>query len=247
MKKIILLIICILFISGCYDYKELKDIDIITGIGVDYEEGKYKVTLEILEATAKDNKEEQNTILIESSDEIFSKAFEGTYTKLSKQSYFSQLKLLLISEEVAKNPGIQELTDFILRTSKIGNCFNVAIAKDSSAHDMFNAKQDNKTVANTIVNLLKNSSNYSILDDDNKFNILVSKLLQEGIDIYLPSIELDNDKFISSNYAIFDDFKMANYIDLEYSTIFNLLTGNVISHLKIIKYSIIRRNKFIII
>ena len=116
MKKLILLFTCILFISGCYDYKELKDIDIITGVGVDYEDGKYKVTLEVLKATAKDNKEEQNTILIDASDEVFSKAFESTYTKFDKQPYFSQLKLLLISEDVAKDPGIQELTDFILRT-----------------------------------------------------------------------------------------------------------------------------------
>ena len=40
MKKIIVLLIVILVISGCYDYKEIDDIGLISGILIDYKDNK---------------------------------------------------------------------------------------------------------------------------------------------------------------------------------------------------------------
>ena len=38
MKKLIILIVCILFLSGCSDYTEINDLAIITGISLDYKD-----------------------------------------------------------------------------------------------------------------------------------------------------------------------------------------------------------------
>ena len=48
MKKIILITLLLFFTTGCYDYMELNDLSIISGIAIDKVEDKYKVTFEIL-------------------------------------------------------------------------------------------------------------------------------------------------------------------------------------------------------
>ena len=147
MKKCLLLLISILLLTGCYDYKELKDIDVITGVGIDYEDGEYVVTLEILRATTSGDKPEMNTVLIKSEDEVFSNAFESNYTKISKLPYFSHLQLIVVSEEVAKEKGLQEIMDFLLRTSRIGNTFYTAVSNGQSAYEIFDNKQKEEAVA----------------------------------------------------------------------------------------------------
>ena len=41
MKKIILIIFIVL-LTGCYDYRELNDIAIISGVGISKEDNEYK-------------------------------------------------------------------------------------------------------------------------------------------------------------------------------------------------------------
>lgn len=224
MKKILLLILCIFLLTSCSDYKELKDIDIITGIGVDYEDNEYTVTLEILKSKASGDKEETETVLVSSSDEIFSNAFESNYTKISKDPYFSHLEVLFISEDVCKEKGIQEIADFLLRTFRTNNSFYTVVTKDSSAYDILDNKQDNTSVSSTVMELLQNSNNNSFIDVDNQFDSLVGKLLEKGSDIYLPSVSLDDEDFQVSEIALFDGFEMKDYLDSEYSTVISLAT-----------------------
>ena len=41
MKKILILILCSLFLGGCYDNIELNNLAIISGIGIDFEDDKW--------------------------------------------------------------------------------------------------------------------------------------------------------------------------------------------------------------
>ena len=48
MKKIIIILICLL-LYGCYDYTEINDLVIITGIILDYQNDKYILTSQVIE------------------------------------------------------------------------------------------------------------------------------------------------------------------------------------------------------
>ena len=45
MKKIFLLFIFFILLSGCYDYKELNDYSIVTGIAIDKKDNMYEVSV----------------------------------------------------------------------------------------------------------------------------------------------------------------------------------------------------------
>ena len=47
MKRILIIVSLVLLLCGCYDYRELNDMSIVTGIGIDYKDNKYIVSLEV--------------------------------------------------------------------------------------------------------------------------------------------------------------------------------------------------------
>ena len=48
MKKIFFILIIPFILGGCYDYNQLNDLAIISGIGIDYENDEFKVTFEVI-------------------------------------------------------------------------------------------------------------------------------------------------------------------------------------------------------
>lgn len=226
MKRIIILIICLL-LCGCYDYKELNSIDIITGVGIDYIDGEYKVTLEILNAIDKDNNSKEDiTSLVSSSDEIFSKAVEDNYNKLTNEAYFSHLEVMVINEEAAKL-GIKDIADYILRSTRVGNNFYLVVIKDNNAEDVFKLKSNNhESIANEIVKLLHNANSDYIVSINNEFDYLVSNMISKGIDITTPNIIIDNDAIKLDSVAYFKDDKMISYLSKEEAITLNLLIAD---------------------
>ena len=47
-RKIFILLPLLLFLTGCYNYYELNDLAIVTGIGIAYSNHEYEVTVEIV-------------------------------------------------------------------------------------------------------------------------------------------------------------------------------------------------------
>ena len=49
MKKIALLTVIILLLGGCYDYTEIEDLSLITGMIIDYKNNMFEVTAQAIE------------------------------------------------------------------------------------------------------------------------------------------------------------------------------------------------------
>jgi len=76
MKKL-LLIICILFLTGCTDYVEINDLAIITGIIIDYKDDKYNLITELI------MNEEENDVKVYETEAV---TIETALAKISKMT-----------------------------------------------------------------------------------------------------------------------------------------------------------------
>ena len=102
MKKLLIIVVCLLLISGCYDYRELNDMSVVDGIYIDYEDNKYNVRLEIVKSNkGKDGNEIKNEIL-SGKDKNISKAFTKAIGKSVKEVYLGHVSLLVVSNNLAK-------------------------------------------------------------------------------------------------------------------------------------------------
>ena len=230
MKKIIILFTFIFLTTGCLDYVELNDLNIISGISIDYENDLYTVAFEILN----DKKEgqdstKQTAIIIEDSGKTLSEAIFNTSKKAPKKPYFSHLKCLVISENVAKEK-LENIIDYFLRNPDIRNEFNTVIAKDIKAKDLLsNSNKDNPVVSDLIETMLKNNEYYKNNSVTNPFEEMVTDILLFGIDTKMAAISIENDILNVSGIGVFKDYNLQGILTPQESITYNVLTGKSVN------------------
>ena len=150
MKKILLILTIIFFVTGCYDNIELDDLAIVSGVGIDYKDNNFHLTYEILS----DVKTEENTALlsytVKGSGKTISEAFINTNYKVSKKAYFAHLKVLVLSEEVI-NGHFDKITDYILRDTNLRSDFKVLVANNTTPDEILKSNDKNHPVISEVI------------------------------------------------------------------------------------------------
>lgn len=207
MKKILLILLLILC-TGCYDYNELNEIAIISGVGIDKLNNEYVVTYEVVNTEA--SKESSNDIKkynVKGNGASLSEAFNNVNETLAKKAYFEQIKVMVIT----KNVNILDISDYLFRNEKINTNFYLVLCNDID--EIFNftsVNEPNNSIA--IYNLLKQNDYANIT---NLFDLKINTLI-EGYDISLPLITLDNELSLKT-IGIYNNNKFIRYLnDNEY-------------------------------
>ncbi len=226
MKKIILLLLIPFVISGCYDYNQLNDLAIISGIAIDYKDDQFQVTFEII-STKKEGETSgsSNTYYITSSGESIVYAFTETANKMDKVPYFEHVETIIFSEQVAKE-HLDDCVDYLIRTENLRNEFYAVIAEDSAKDILSASTEEHPIVSNYLVDLLEfnqetyNSAYYI------PFTKTINSILSEGEDAMLPVFKVDDDKNIElSGLGVFKDYELVHTFNPNEASIVNLLNN----------------------
>lgn len=225
MKKIILIIL-LLTLSGCYDYKEINDLAIITAIGVDYKDEEYKITLEILNDQNDKDSGKIKAYTKTGSDKSLAKALEEAADSLSDQANYTHVKLMILSDTITDGK-FQNIIDFFMRSTYFRENFYVISSMDTEPEKILEKNTDENPVASTaIINLLESqdySSNSGVLKT---FDQIVEETLAFGKDTCFSNITLDDEQFRVDGLSIFDKYEYKDTISNEFATIYNILTND---------------------
>ncbi len=225
MKKIIILFIVILLTSGCYDYKEINELDIISAIGIDYQDEKYIVTLEVL-----NNQIDKDSGIITSytktgKDKILTTAIENAADKLSNQLTLSHVKLMVFSENLLKEK-FSNVVDLFLRNTYFRENFYVISSLEHSPEELLNNKSDKNPVASTaIAKTLENISFSSNSNITKTFDEVIEEVLTFGIDTCFSNVTLKEQEFVIDGMVIFQDFNYKGSLNNDYAKIYNIMRG----------------------
>lgn len=223
MRKIIISIILILSLSGCWDYKELNDYSIVTGIAIDKSDDKYEVSVLISNSIKSSNSESSESKIVVYSgegDTIFA-AFKDIGLISPKELYLGHFSILVISEDIARD-GIRPIIDFFLREPTTKKNFYITIAHNCKAKDTLKiiTPLSDFPSENITDNLLSTTELQGLVTNLN-FNELLSNLKRSGIENSINSIKVIGDeKKGSSNKNIESSIPKA-YIKLDTIGIFN--------------------------
>lgn len=227
MKRIFILLIIPLFLGGCYDYKELNDLAIVNGIGIDYEEEEYEVTFEII-STKKEGETSGSTksYTVNGTGTTIVEAFKDTGTKLDKIASFDHIDIVVISEEVAKE-YLKDISDYLLRNVKFRNEFYTVIAKDASAKEILETTSEEFPITSSfLVDLLEHNNASLSSTYYEPFTRTISNILTKGKDAKLSVFTLQDDKISLIGLGLFEDYKLKDIFDLKEAAIINLLLNN---------------------
>jgi len=179
--------------SGDSNYRELNDLAITSVISIDKNDNNYTVTAQIINAKkAESSSSEQQSQInsFKSNGESVLEALRKLSLDVPKRIYVGHLKLIIISDEVAKE-GITEIVDFFLRDPETRKEFNMAISTGSKAEDVLKITTPIEDFpGDEIIDSIRlSSSRYGgtiqmLLDD------YIARLLKEGISPYVPLIKI---------------------------------------------------------
>ncbi|MEC1520635.1 Ger(x)C family spore germination protein [Neobacillus niacini] len=112
-----------IFLSGCWNRVEINDIAIVTAIGLDLvEEDKIRLTLQVavpskLVTGGTGGTGGKSTLMISETGATVSEAYRNIQGKLPRKIFFSQSRILLVGEDLAKK-GVFHIVDFHTRYSE---------------------------------------------------------------------------------------------------------------------------------
>lgn len=221
MKKIIIIII-ILFTSGCYNYKEVSDLAFVSSFAIDYKEDSFDIILEIQE-NSKDNS--YSSYLLEGTGKTIESAIQNASLSFNKNLYFINLEIILISEDAVNNK-LNNILDYVSRDNNFALDFNVAICKHQK-EALENIMNTNEIFGMYINTLFKKTDNNII---NIKLDNLLNSYLNDYYDIILPVINLKDDTIIINEAVIFKNSEIIDYLYEKDIAIYNILSNNLMDY-----------------
>ena len=196
MKKFVLIIITLFILlisSGCYNYKEINDMAIVSSIGIDKDNknDKYIVSAQIMNSKeSEDSEDSQITVYTKEGDTVH-EALRNITLKSPRKLYGNHLSKIVLSEEVAKE-GIDNILDIFNRITEVRNEFIITIVKEDKARDVLKVLTTTESIPAEYVKLsLKIADKTSGLTYATKLDEFISLYLKKGIDPVVPVLKID--------------------------------------------------------
>lgn len=216
MKKIILLV-CVLLMTGCYNYNELDELKIVSSIFVDYKDDEYKVTVEVLNTS----KEKENaSYFIEGSGQTFEESLNDIYTKSTYTPYYSQMEAAVFSMSIAEDK-IEYLYDYFTRDPRIRKDFYVFITEDIESLLEFKSNEQ-LSIGETLKKNMKENQKKNAKYRTSNFREMLNNYLNDT-NYFLGSIKLDEENLVLEDTYLIHKSKLNQKIDEKAVLLINLL------------------------
>ena len=242
-KRIFLYLFILICVTGCYNYRELNDMAIVSGVSVSLSDNGYEVSVEVINPKRQQDaagSEEPDFIIYKGCDTSIQEALRKITTLSPKKLYLSHIGVLIIDESVAKK-NLPNILDYFLRNPEIRGQFYVLVGKSSDVLSITTPLEN--ISSDNILNSLKTNAKDLGYANLVTFHDLVSEYLNPYQEIALPVVDIYGDKSkgnsvdnikstergaysVVSGIAIFKDNHFVHYLEGEDALIYNIVHGN---------------------
>lgn len=245
--KYIILILIMLTLSGCYNYKELNDSAIVSAISIDINDNKtdkYTVGVQIMNAKKKENTNVSEIAFYEANGASIYDALGEIVLSSPKELYLGHMEVVVLGEELLKQKDPLEYLDFFMRDSSAEKDAVVIVAKENKAKNILKVITPLETIpSQNLKASLFNSANLSGTTNIITLDELVSNLMDKGKESVLPAVILtgsvkkgesqdnikDSDpdvRIIFDNLAVLKNSKLIGYLNENESFGYNIVSAD---------------------
>ncbi|MBP1992420.1 Ger(x)C family spore germination protein [Paenibacillus eucommiae] len=249
MTSLILVGLLVLPLTGCWNRRELNELGITVGIGIDKIGSEYKITAQVVVPSLVAGKGGSGdgglpvTIFTATNSSVL-EALRQMTTTAPRRIYLSHLRMMIVGESMARE-GLNDVLDFFSRSHEVRSDFFIAIAKKDSASNILKLLTPlEKIPANSMFLSLQASEKFwaptkgFYLDDLlNDFSISGNSPVITGIEIkgnkslinqaentdkLLPPVKLEY-----VGLGVFKKDKLIGWLNPSESKAYNYITGKV--------------------
>jgi len=239
MKKVIILLISIFILSGCYNYLELNDLAIVDALGIDYENGTYTVTAQVISVQKSGSEETQEQAIVYIAEgKSIPEAVRNMELKNPNYIYMGHLSLVVLGKDFVKN-DINKIYEYILRYPQIRiNTLVVASIKNTALEILNQQVESGSLPSEAIISSLETGEKFQGTTKQQTLEELVKNSLSSAESV-LPTIEIEENKDAGKetiskfnkiklgNLAVIKDKKINYIMNEDESLIYNLLKKNI--------------------
>lgn len=234
MKKAValVLVLCLcLHLTGCWNYRELESIVIVTGAAADIEpDGKWLLTAEIVDYSMGGAKSSGQPNYVAAKGDTVFEAIRSMISLASAKLYWGHTSVLVISRKVAEN-GIVDFIDFFARKNEVRVSSYLVVSGEKTAQEVLKLGSVNNAFrAYGIVSILSDM-NFVSKAPVQRMSDVIEQLPEAGLAQVLPvvrAVSINNKKMLSINgCAYFTKGKLAGFLNGEDTMTMLFVTDDV--------------------
>jgi spore germination protein KC len=145
-----LIFLNLIFISGCWNYREIDQLAVVAGAAIDKQDDKYLVTGEIVNTTGGKEAKVSPKVVTGIGDTIFD-AIRNMIKISGKPLYWAHSEILIISEEIARE-GVVEVIDLFTRDPETRMSSNLLISKAKTAKEILEQQSITTEIQSSEIN-----------------------------------------------------------------------------------------------
>lgn len=192
--KIVIALFCCFFLTGCWNYRELSELSISTGMSIDKDGEEYKIGMLVSNAQkiqGNSKEGESQTIVLSGKGKTVLDALKNIGLTSPKELYFRHLLVVVISEEVAKE-GLNDILDYLLRDSQSRKMFYMILARDCKAEDPLKILSPLEAFPSQSIAInIKETNHLQAIMTEVTYNSFLGTLLEPGKENYINSVMVD--------------------------------------------------------
>ncbi len=221
-RFLVVLGLCVTCLSSCEKAgTELADLMIIQGVGIDYADNEYTVTVEILNneqsgSPGGDSASDHKTKIYSAKGKSVAEGLRLLTTKSGNKPLFAHNRVIVIGESL-KTQKLSEIIGFFVRNYDSRASQILCVAKGKTAEQLIRAKLLDDTVKSEILeNLLNESYNQSLIPNVRIIDA-VNSLQNENMSLCIPAVTLvengENEDYYLDGCAVFDQEGITMFIN----------------------------------
>lgn len=194
MKKFIIMILIMITCTGCWNYKELTELGIVSALAISKKNDMYVIDMQlinIIEAGDKGITESPITVLTGEGHTV-AEAVRSMNLKSSKVFFSSNLEYVLLDKSVVTE-DLEEILDFLARDTKLSLNFLIATSTENSPYEILSAlSQFNLNPASNLSELISVSEKRYGASYVLNIKEFLQKFLAKGVTPVYPNIVLSS-------------------------------------------------------
>ena len=236
---ILLILICVPLISGCWDVQEISQRGIASAVFFDTgdtKQLKMGVALgvpgtEVPPIVGTFQQFAKRHYIVTGEGDSFVEAWTGVQATTVRNIFFGQTRAVILSEQIA-GENINDVLDFIGRIPLVPPNTNVLIAKDDPVKLLDMQNRDNYTPGSYIDFYFQSPAirSLAIPIDLWRVNAVMD---QKAGDPFIPLIEVSQDMYLIAGTALFSQNRMVGELSKDETETFALIRGTDVGYLTV--------------
>jgi spore germination protein KC len=221
-----------LLLSGCWSYRSLADLSIVMGMSVDKDspDADFIITAEVADLTKSLKESSPGSKKVEAMGKTIFEAVRDAKRRLDNRPYFGNMQIVSVGERMAREVGILNTVDWIMRDAETRETINMLIFRGGDGRDLFKGESTDQALISLAVD--------SIIASDNKITASIAhkELYQaydilngKGMSLTLPAFHIVENAGTmvveADGTAAFKGDKLVGYLSPEESKYFLIAMG----------------------